>query len=265
METYEITFKEKIPLYYSSQKIFSEETEEEFVTSFDKLSELEIFEFNERNYINMQNALEQEVVDYLSDENKEEFGIYEDQEVPPPPVEDANEPVYKLNPAIHTNFSPCILVDYLDNKLQTCGQTKNVRNICQLVETWQIDENTVSEYQSKEIPLGTTFPDQIIATSIECLENCFPNRILRIEAIFLQDVISVQKSNKVGRRKLGITRWKPTDQKKKTKLASIVVINKDGPPIKKLRQARRKTKSEEKSLLELLVTCFEYPNDEQIE
>ncbi|RGB24005.1 hypothetical protein C1646_821829, partial [Rhizophagus diaphanus] len=86
METYEITFKEKIPLYYSSQEIFSEETEEEFDTSFDKLSELEIFEFNERNYINVQNTLEQEVVDYLSDENEEEFGIYEDQEVPPPPV-----------------------------------------------------------------------------------------------------------------------------------------------------------------------------------
>jgi hypothetical protein len=121
METYEITFKEKTPLYYSSQEIFSEETKEEFDTSFDELSELEIFEFNERNYINAQNALEQEVVDYSSDENEKEFGVYEDQEVLPPPVEDANEPVYRLNPAMHTNFSPCILVDYLNNKLQICG------------------------------------------------------------------------------------------------------------------------------------------------
>ncbi|PKY59923.1 hypothetical protein RhiirA4_491260, partial [Rhizophagus irregularis] len=154
METYEITFEEKTPLYYSSQEIFSEETEEDLDTSFDELSELEIFEFNEKNYINAQNALEQEVVEYSSDENEEEFGTYEDQEVPPPPVEDANEPVYGLNPAMYTNFSPCILVDYLDNKLQTCGQTKNVRNLCQLVGVWQIDENAVSEYQSKGIPLG---------------------------------------------------------------------------------------------------------------
>ncbi|RGB21951.1 hypothetical protein C1646_822738 [Rhizophagus diaphanus] len=75
METYKITFKEKTPLYYSSQEIFSEETEEEFNTSFDELSELEIFEFNERNYINAQNALEQEAVNYSSDENEEEFGV----------------------------------------------------------------------------------------------------------------------------------------------------------------------------------------------
>ncbi|CAB4375686.1 unnamed protein product [Rhizophagus irregularis] len=127
MEIYEITFEEKTPLYHSSQEIFSEETEEDLDTSFDEL---------------------------FDDENEEEFGTYEDQEVPPPPVEDANEPVYRLNPAMYTNFSPCILIDYLDNKLQTCGQTKNVRNLCQLVEVWQIDENAVSEYQSKGIPLG---------------------------------------------------------------------------------------------------------------
>ncbi|UZO28281.1 uncharacterized protein OCT59_021814 [Rhizophagus irregularis] len=129
METYEITFEEKTPLYYSSQEIFSEETEEDLDTSFDELSELEIFEFNEKNYINAQNALEQEVVEYSSDENEEEFGTYEDQEVPPPPVEDANEPIINC-------------------------QTKNVRNLCQLVGVWQIDENAVSEYQSKGIPLG---------------------------------------------------------------------------------------------------------------
>ncbi|EXX71111.1 hypothetical protein RirG_081450 [Rhizophagus irregularis DAOM 197198w] len=154
METYEITFEEKTSLYYSSQEIFSEETEEDLDTSFDEFSELEIFEFNEKNYINAQNALEQKVVEYSSDENEEEFGTYEVQEVPPPPVKDANEPVYELNPAMYTNFSPYILVDYLDNKLQTCGQTKNVRNLCQLVGVWQIDENAVSEYQSKGIPLG---------------------------------------------------------------------------------------------------------------
>ncbi|GET53834.1 hypothetical protein GLOIN_2v1782374 [Rhizophagus irregularis DAOM 181602=DAOM 197198] len=122
METYEITFEEKTPLYYSSQEIFSEETEED---------------------------LELLLTNFLK-----EFDTYEDQEVPPPPVKDANEPVYGLNPAMYTNFSPCILVDYLDNKLQTCGQTKNVRNLCQLVGVWQIDENAVSEYQSKGIPLG---------------------------------------------------------------------------------------------------------------
>ncbi|RGB26239.1 hypothetical protein C1646_770684 [Rhizophagus diaphanus] len=117
--------------------------------------------------------------------------------------------------------------------------------------------------------------------------NCYQNPLWK--AIFLQDVISIQKSNKVGRRKLGITRWKPNDQnskKKKNQLPSssntensisdqqvqtnlipqVVIINKDGPLIKKSRKACRETKPEEKSLLEPLVTCSEYHlNDEQIE
>ncbi|CAB5382665.1 unnamed protein product [Rhizophagus irregularis] len=144
MEIYEITFEEKTPLYHSSQEIFSEETEEDLDTSFDEL---------------------------FDDENEEEFGTYEDQEVPPPPVEDANEPVYRLNPAMYTNFSPCILIDYLDNKLQTCGQTKNVRNLCQLVEVWQIDENAVSEYQSKGIPLGVSVELDVKIIYGKCGEN----------------------------------------------------------------------------------------------
>ncbi|UZO23372.1 uncharacterized protein OCT59_015713 [Rhizophagus irregularis] len=48
-------------------------------------------------------------------------------------------------------------------------------------------------------------------------------------------------------------------------IPQVVIIDKDGPLIKKPRQARRETKPEEKSLLEPLVTCSEYPNDEQIE
>ncbi|CAB4431568.1 unnamed protein product [Rhizophagus irregularis] len=144
------------------------------------------------------------------------------------------------------------------------------------------------DYNRYQNPLwSTTTPDQITADSIRRLENCFPDGILRIEEIFLQDVISIQKSNKVGRRKLGITRWKPdqNSKKNKNKMASssntensisdqqvptnlipqVVIIDKDGPLIKKPRQARRETKPEEKSLLEPLVTCSEYPNDEQIE
>ncbi len=162
METHienENTSEENIPLYSSDQDIYSEESDEESDTSwmsFNELPDIELFEFSEENYINAQIALEKEVVDQLSDESED----FENQEVPPPPppplipLEEANEPAYGLNPTINTNFSPCILVDYLDNKLQMCGQTTNVRNICQLVGTWQIDENAILEFQSKEIPLG---------------------------------------------------------------------------------------------------------------
>ncbi|CAI2175259.1 4300_t:CDS:2 [Funneliformis geosporum] len=139
--------EEKSPLYFRSQNIYSENSEDDFKedpdkesNTINKLSELEIFEFNENNYIN-------------TDEDDKDFDAYksdyENQEVPLPPslpVEETNDPVCKLNPTIRTNFSLCILVDYIDDKLHTCGQTANVRNICQLVETWQIDENAILEY-----------------------------------------------------------------------------------------------------------------------
>ncbi|EXX66270.1 hypothetical protein RirG_125420 [Rhizophagus irregularis DAOM 197198w] len=57
-----------------------------------------------------------------------------------------------------------------------------------------------------------------------------------------------------------------SDQQMPTNLIlQIVIIDKDGPLIKKPRQSHHKTKPKEKSLLEPLVTCSEYPNDEQIE
>lgn len=148
------------------------------------------------------------------------------------------------------------------------------------------------EYNCYQNPLwNTTTPDQFTADGVIRLSNCFPDGTLRIEAIFLQDVISIQKSNKVGRRKLGITRWKPNDQnlKKKKVTATVTsilqsnaensnqaisgqqiptgsmnVVDQDEPPKKKQRQTRRETKPEEKKLLEPLVTCSEYPTSDQI-
>ncbi|CAG8445949.1 2852_t:CDS:2 [Funneliformis caledonium] len=127
-------------------------------------------------------------------------------------------------------------------------------------------------------PTNTTSSDQFTATSITCLDNCFPDETLRIEAIFLQDVISVQKSNKVGRRKLGVKSFQiavtstshsniensnqaisdqlPIDSRK--------LVNQDEPPRKKQRQYCE-TKPEEKKLLEPLLTCSEYPTSNQLD
>ncbi|CAG8673229.1 6511_t:CDS:2, partial [Funneliformis caledonium] len=170
---------------------------------FDELPKLQLFEFNEENYIKAQMALEQEFVDQLSDENEEDFDAdkvdSKNQEVSllSIPVEEANEPVYRLNPTVNANFSPCVLIDYLDNKLQTCDQTVNVRNICQTIDTrktvmWNLVHELLSafchsdDYNRYQNPLwNTTSPDQFTATSVTHL---------------------VQKSNKVGRRKLGVVR-----------------------------------------------------------
>jgi hypothetical protein len=138
------------------------------------------------------------------------------------------------------------------------------------------------DYNRYQNPLwSTTSPNQFTAAGITCLGNCFPDGILRIETIFLQDVISKQKGNKVGRRKLGVTRWKPNDQNSKKKKSSKITItltsdqqipidsrnlvNQSEPPRKKQRQTRRETKPEEKKLLEPLITCPEYPTSNQLD
>ncbi|RHZ76771.1 hypothetical protein Glove_193g45 [Diversispora epigaea] len=133
-------------------------------------------------------------------------------------------------------------------------------------------------------------------TSVLHLHNCFPDGVLRIENIFLQDVISVQKSNKVGRRRLGVTRWKPSEKqstKKKNLLTQLNLqdcvaensnqtiveqqmqpnvetttednINDQGElPKKKARQTRRETKPEEKRILETLINNTLNPTNDQI-
>ena len=114
-----------------------------------------------------------------------------------------------------------LLSEYLNNPCGSIGQ--RAVNTHKSV-MWNLVYELLSafchsdDYNRYQNPLwNTTSPDQFTAASITHLGNCFPNGTLRIEAIFLQDVISVQKSNKVGRRKLGITRWKPNDQNSKKK------------------------------------------------
>ncbi|CAG8578887.1 67_t:CDS:2 [Funneliformis caledonium] len=91
------------------------------------------------------------------------------------------------------------------------------------------------------------------ASGIACLSNCFPDGILRIEAIFLQDVISIQKKNS---HQAISDKQTPTD--------STNIVDQDGSPKKKQRQTHHETKLEEKELLELLVTYSEYPTSDQI-
>ncbi|CAB4404002.1 unnamed protein product [Rhizophagus irregularis] len=103
-----------------------------------------------------------------------------------------------------------LLSEYLNDPCESIGQ--RAVDTCKTA-MWKLVNELLSafehsdDYNCYENPLwSTTTPDQITVDSIRRLENCFPNGILRIEEIFLQDVISIQKSNKVGRRKLGITR-----------------------------------------------------------
>ncbi|RHZ68812.1 hypothetical protein Glove_293g8 [Diversispora epigaea] len=152
------TLEKNISLYFSNYskesgdekvKIFEESDKESDI--FGELPKIELFKFNKENYINIQIALENEIVNQLSDENKN----FENQKillVPSPlllflttPMKKINKLSYILDPTIYKNFSPCVLINCFNNKLQTCSQITNVKNICQLVRTWQIDENNIWE------------------------------------------------------------------------------------------------------------------------
>ncbi|RHZ83702.1 hypothetical protein Glove_88g136 [Diversispora epigaea] len=152
----------------------SNESEKELNEQVYEFPELELFEYNKENYVKALMALEKETIKQFSDESENleeqfndesenleiDFEIQVSQEilsnqkpVEEELVEEENEPVFKLDSTLKTQFSACVLIDYIDGKLQTCNQTAN-KNICQLVGTWQIDESKVLEFQSKRIPLG---------------------------------------------------------------------------------------------------------------
>ncbi|RHZ74993.1 hypothetical protein Glove_218g35 [Diversispora epigaea] len=135
-------------------KIYDSDTESnESYYSFNELSELNVFEYNKENYTKTFLASEQKTSNKnnKNEEDYEEYNIdFEIQEITSQEIIQSelsieNEPVIQFNSTSKTNFSPCILFDYINNKLQICDQIAN-RNICQLIRTWQIDNKAVSKF-----------------------------------------------------------------------------------------------------------------------
>jgi len=122
----------------------------------------------------------------------------------------------------------------LDDACESIGERAiNQRKdaIWNLVDKLLIAFNSSDNYNRYQNPLWTdTITEQFTFDGITHLKNCFSDRVLQIKSIFLQDVILTQKSNKVGRRKLGVKRWKPNDQNfksKNTKKRKNIVLEND--------------------------------------
>ncbi|RHZ48694.1 hypothetical protein Glove_543g58 [Diversispora epigaea] len=103
----------------ASSKLFNEEIYE--------FSESKSYEYSEENYIKALTALEKEATEQYSDKNEEDFETDSEiqeifQEIPSIPLSfKENEHVIKLDSTLKTQFLPCILIDYIDNKLQSKG------------------------------------------------------------------------------------------------------------------------------------------------
>ena len=107
---------------------------------FNELPELEPLVFNQDGYIRAHIELEREIIEQSNDENYgdlddlDDLDSFKDIETSPiiSPIEE-NESIYINEQKSTAILSSCVLVDLIDGKLQTCGQTENLKNIWQLV------------------------------------------------------------------------------------------------------------------------------------
>src|SRR6266542_48167 len=124
-----------------------------------------------------------------------------------------------------------------------------------LVDKLLIAFNSSDDYNRYQNLLWTnTIIEQFTFDGITRLKNCFSDGDLRIKSIFLQDIILIQKSNKVGRRKLGVKRWKPNDQNfksKNTKKRKNIALENDYINELELTQKKKKKKKKKKKSVKL--------------
>jgi len=97
-------------------------------------------------------------IDECNSNNDNNENIYNDQEelenstnIRPDLCKDET---HIMNEATNTiPFSPCVIIDTVNGKLQTCGNDSK-KNISQLVGTWQIDTNFATEFLDEKVNLG---------------------------------------------------------------------------------------------------------------
>ncbi|RHZ71748.1 hypothetical protein Glove_253g47 [Diversispora epigaea] len=185
-----------------------------------------------------------------------------------------------------------LLSKYLDDPCGSNGEravNQRKEAMWNLVDKLLIAFNNLDNYNIYQNSLwNITSSTNFTPNGLLRLKNCFSDGILRIEKIFLQDVVSVEKkkSDKVGRRKLGITRWKPGDSNSKNKkkrknqeLAMPIPQESTMPTsqelmmptpqdsfeeIPKHKKQRQVTKPSEQQLLKPLINSTDPLTDEQI-
>ena len=45
----------------------------------------------------------------------------------------------------HTEFTPCVVIDFIKGEIQRCGETTKLRQLRNLFGTWQVDRNAIKE------------------------------------------------------------------------------------------------------------------------
>jgi len=121
---------------------------------------LDIQKNNQYSHIFYPDSFIQEAVeiDECNSDNDSNENIYNDQEelenstnIKPDLCKDET---HIINEAINTiPFSPCVIIDTINEKLQTCSNDSK-KNISQLVGTWQIDTNFTIEFLDRKVNLG---------------------------------------------------------------------------------------------------------------
>ncbi|RHZ80585.1 hypothetical protein Glove_134g31 [Diversispora epigaea] len=124
-------------------------------TSYNELHDPKLFVFNQEGYNNAYEKLENEIIQQL-DDNRDDIDLLEDTEAITIESTNAKESdkTIIISEQSTSSFSPCVLLDLKDGKLQTCSETKNIKNINQLIEVWQIDTHSAIEFEKGNLSLG---------------------------------------------------------------------------------------------------------------
>ena len=57
----------------------------------------------------------------------------------------------------HTEFTPCVIIDFIKGKIQRCEESTKLRQLRNLFGTWQVDRNAIREVNGVLSKLDTHF------------------------------------------------------------------------------------------------------------
>ncbi|RHZ47921.1 hypothetical protein Glove_564g9 [Diversispora epigaea] len=124
-------------------------------TSYNELHDPKLFVFNQEGYNNAYEKFENKIIQQL-DNNRDDIDLLEDTEtitIESTNAEESNKTIIISEQSI-SSFLPCVLLDLKDDKLQTYSETKNIKNINQLIGVWQINTHSAIEFEKGNLSLG---------------------------------------------------------------------------------------------------------------
>ena len=99
----------------------------------------------------------------------------------------------KANATRQANLTPCVIVDYMEGKIQTCSSICQLRWLRNLFWTWQIDRNMVNKINKDYLQLGVC--ESHFSYDQNQLHNNKNKQTKQPELAIIQDIIVLDVNN----------------------------------------------------------------------